>query len=443
MTSPTLPVTAAADEVPAAAGESAPIDARVAEEPPSPDVSLAVEDAPPPAPAPVETPRERSRAVSPRPAPRSREEREVSAVERCFTLFKAKRFAEVVTLGEEALRALRSAAVSVPTPAAAEETARLWGVVGLAKQGLGDLEGARFAFEEAIALGPRTERPTWERSLAALALTAGRQSLIGAVEGGQARRERVDSLRSAIEWLERGLAVTPGDAAMREALGSAREALWPAYEAIVKALVQRQEFVEARRLLDEVMADPDCPPARQSAFRALLGDAMGGEVGQATAEAVRHMQGGREDEAVAALARAESVMAVIAADALPAKRLQELARRLWWGYMKLGANRVEAGAVEAALGPLFNALSLTEVEAERRDETRAALVQALGAVVEAKSAEIGRLIDAGEHGAASVERDKLWSLLRGAVDQGLREDDLSDASAKARALDHRIGDQRR
>jgi len=472
VTTATTPVDAAAHRAPTAADQSATIAAGVTDESPSPHGAFTVEDTsrattdislpdvvtvapPPPDPEPAESPFKRSQViqawptlshefleeVAETPAP-VRPEHEVTAVERCFTLFEEERFAEVVAAGEEALEAQTSAKASALTPAAAEGMARLWGVVGLAKQELQDLEGARFAFEEAIALAPGTERTTWERHLVALALTAGRQVLSVTSEAGPPRADRVDTLRSAIEWLERGLAVAPDDAAVREALASAHDALWPAYEAAVRALVRRQEFVQARRVLEEVVADPECPPAQQSVFRSLLAKAMCGEVGQATAAAIRHMEGGREDEAVAALARADSVMEGIATDALSARQRQELERGRWRAYMKLGTIRVEGGVVEAALGPLFRALSFRDVAKTRHGETRAMLVRTLGAIVEAQSAVILRLIDSGDADAASIQSDKLWGLLRSAVDQGLPEDDLSDASAKVLALFDRLGDQR-
>jgi tetratricopeptide (TPR) repeat protein len=468
----TAPVDAATGRAPTDADESVTIATSVAESPPSPHDSFAVEDAPrattdisvpdvvtvappPPVPAPAESVFERPQVTHAWPAPSpepleevaetpasARPEHEFTAVERCFTLLEEERYAEVVAAGEEALEAQTSTTASALAPAAAEEMARLWGVVGLAKQALEDLEGARFAFEEAIALAPGTERLTWERYLMALALTAGRQALSVATEAGPPRADRVNTVRSAIEWLERGLAVAPDDADIREALASAHDVLWPAYEAAVRALVRRQEFVQARRVLEEVMADPECPPAQQSAFRSLLAKAMGGEVGQATASAIRHMEGGREDEAVAALARADSVMEGIATDALSARQRQELERGRWRAYMKLGTIRVEGGVVEAALGPLFRALSFKDVAKKRHDETRAILVRTLGAIVEAQSAEILRLIDSGAAGAASVQSDKLWGLLRSAADQGLPEDDFSDASAKVLALFDRLGDKR-
>ena len=58
------------------------------------------------------------------------------------------------------------------------------------------------------------------------------------------------------------------------------------------------------------------------------------------------------------------------------------------------------------------------------------LAGALGDVVDARAADIGRLIDAGDTSVALIQREKLWRLLRGAVDQGLPRDDLADAFGK-------------
>lgn len=363
---------------------------------------------------------------------------EMSVVERCFALLRDERLAEVVSVAEEGLKTRQARGISVPSPEAAQEAAGLWGVVGLAKQKLDDFRGARFAFEEAIAVAPGTERATWERHLATLALTAGRR----AIDDGETEPSspaRIDSLRAAIDWLERGLVVAPHDVELRDALAGARDTLWPAYEAVVRKLVRSRKVAEARRTLDEVIADPDCPPERRGAFRRLLGSAMGTEAGQATAEAARHMQGGREAEAVAALARAESTIAAIAADALAARRRRELEHRLWRGYMKLGVGRVEAGEHEAAIDPLFHALSFTESGSERQDETRTMLARALGELVDRRIVQIEGLADAGDTGAASAGSDELRSLLRRAEDQGLPDSHLTDASDKVRALFRRLG----
>ena len=51
-----------------------------------------------------------------------------------------------------------------------------------------------------------------------------------------------------------------------------------------------------------------------------------------------------------------------------------------------------------------------------------------------RSVDIAALVDAGDPGAAAIQGDKLWSLLRGAVDQGLPQEDLADAFARVSAL---------
>jgi tetratricopeptide (TPR) repeat protein len=123
----------------------------------------------PPVEATVEVPAE--------PPAVGREAKNLSVVERGFALLEARRVTEAVALAHEAIQARKAGAPLVPTPAAAEESARLWGLLGLARQALDDLEGARFALEESIAVAPRSERATWERHLVALVLARGRQAL--------------------------------------------------------------------------------------------------------------------------------------------------------------------------------------------------------------------------------------------------------------------------
>ena len=193
---------------------------------------------------------------------------EDTVVERGLALLYAQRLDEVVALAQGALSAIKSTGTSAPPAGSDQDAARLWGLVGLAKQGLNDLEGARFAFEEAIAVASGTERPTWEGHLVSLALAVGRRRVAAVATAPAA--ERVASLTSAIEWLERGLAVSPNDTELRNVVGSARESLWVAHEAVVNDLLQRHETAEARRILEVVIADPECPPDRRLAFCRLL-----------------------------------------------------------------------------------------------------------------------------------------------------------------------------
>ena len=235
-----------------------PLDPREVPEPvavaPTPPASAAVAENPPPAAA---APSERTVSSEP----------EGSVVERGLALLYAQRLDEVVALAQGALSAMKGTG-GAPSAGADGDAARLWGLVGLAKQGLNDLEGARFAFEEAIAVASGTERPTWEGHLVSLTLAVGRRTVAAAATASAA--ERVASLTSAVEWLERGLAVSPNDAELRNVVASAREGLWVAHEAVVNDLLQRHETAEARRALEIVIADPECPPDRRLAFCRLL-----------------------------------------------------------------------------------------------------------------------------------------------------------------------------
>ena len=236
--------------------------------PPAPSVTPAssehVSVAPPPAASDAIT--EVSSVVG--TAPVEPAEPDLPVVERGFALLKAERLEEVVTLAEQALRAMKPAGASAPAAGTAQDAARLWGLTGLAKQGLDDFEGARFAFEEAIAVASGHERPTWEGHLVSLTLAVGRRAIAGA--GTASPADRVASLTSAVEWLERGLAITPNDPELRDVVTAAHEAFWAAHEAVVNDLLQRHEIGGARRALEDVIADPECPPERRLAFCRLL-----------------------------------------------------------------------------------------------------------------------------------------------------------------------------
>jgi tetratricopeptide (TPR) repeat protein len=354
---------------------------------------------------------------------------EPSAVETCFELYQARRFDEVVALGTAALTG-RAAA-----PASAQERAALWSVVGLARQQLGDHEAARTALESAIEVAPAADRPTYQRHLATLALNVG-QALLARAEGRPTPEgdERLADMRSALAWLARGLAAVPGDHALAELSAETEAALWPAYELVVMALIQRQEYHAARRLLREALADERFPEGRGDQFRDMLLGTFSGEIGQLTAGAIRSMQEARESEALASLRRAEELLDTIPNEALPPKRREEVDARLWWGYTRLGIRHVEAGEFEEALDLLLHALGFGTVGPERQEETRSALLRALEGIVDSRSLTIRQLAEQGERHEAMVRSEKLWSLLRSSVDLGLSEDELSVAFAKAQRL---------
>jgi tetratricopeptide (TPR) repeat protein len=393
--------------------------------------------APLPTPEPLLAPRPLE-AVAPAPiaaAPPPAVGDDESVVEACFALYQAQRHDDVVALATRAL----GADAGGRRPADAQETAALWSVLALARQALGADADARAALEAAIAAAPVGDRVIYERQLASLAESVA-QGLLAEADRhtGPDSEECLTTMRSAVSWLERGAAAAPNDAGLADLAVAAQARLWPAWERTVMALVQRQEYRAARRLLRDALADPRFPPGRDATFRELFSGTFSGEIGQLTAQAIRSMHEARESDALASLQRAEALLGTLNDDVLPPTRRQEVDRRLWWGYNKLGVRRVEAGEHEEALEPLFHALDY-EVGPERRQETVALLVRALEGVVDARSLTIRELAEAGDSEAAVVQCDKLWSRLRSATEMGLRQEDLAATFARVQRLFETLG----
>ena len=363
---------------------------------------------------------------------------EDSVVEICFALYQAQRFAEVIDRAADALTAGPDGR-PLTDP---QEQAALWSIVALARQALGEDTGARTALENAIAVAPDSDRPIYQRQLAALAESVAQGLLAEAQRHGSPDSDdSLGMLRSAVAWLERGVAAVPDDARLADLTASARAVLWPAWERTVVALVQRQDFRAARRLLRDALAEPSFPAARSETFKELFSGTFSGEIGQLTAQAIRSMQDARESDALASLQRAETLLDTLNAEALPPSRREEVDRRLWWGYNKLGTRRVEAGEHEAALEPLFHALGY-EVGPGRRQETVALLVRALDGVADARTLAVRELADAGDREAALVQCDKLWAQLRSATEMGLAQTELAAVFGKVQRLFESLGHHR-
>jgi tetratricopeptide (TPR) repeat protein len=359
--------------------------------------------------------------------------RDTPLVERCFVLYQEKRFGEVLSAGEPALAEMQRQPAAGPS----RETAALWSVVGLAKQALGDDDGAHAALESSIDSAAEPERSTYRRHLATLALEAAQARLARA--GSYDAGDRIALIRAANAWTERGLAVVPADTALTDARAASHEALWQAYEQAATSLLQRQEFSGARQILHEALDDPTLPAARVAAFRGLISGTFGGEIGQLTAQAILGMQEGRESEAVGALQRAEDLLQTIPSDALPPTRRDEVDQRLWWGYAELGSRRLDAGDYEEALDPLIHALRFTSIGPERQAETRGAVVRALEGIAAVRALSIRRLAEAGSRDEAIVAAGDLHGLVKRGLELGLSEDDLVAAFARVRRLCEELG----
>ncbi len=353
---------------------------------------------------------------------------EVDAVERCFALHQTGEYAAAIAAATAAM------AVSAATGEAAR-VARLWSIVALARQAMDDAAGARTALEAAFTTAPEAERAAYARQLASLGSEVA-QRLVASVAGGRGPSSEADvsRLREALDWAERGATAVPSDAGLRALAADVERRLWPAYERVVMALAQRQQFAAARQLLSEALDDRRFPSARAATFRELFSGTYGGEIGQLTAQAIRSMQAARESEALAALERAEELLDSVHDEALPPKRREEVDRRLWWGYKKLGRRRAQAGDYEGAVDALAHALRFAGEGTDRYADTRAALVRAAEGLAERRVLLVRELAEAGDCEAALVQTDKLWSRLRGVLAAGLTETDLAVAFAKAQRV---------
>jgi tetratricopeptide (TPR) repeat protein len=350
------------------------------------------------------------------------------AAEQCFALYQAGAYAEAVAAASTAM-------IGKAAGGRAAEVARLWSIVALARRAMDDHAGARTALEAALTTAPDSERPAYSRQLASLATEVAR-GLVADVESGRGptSEQDVDRLRQAVDWAERAAATVPNDEGLRALATDLQRRLWPTCEGVVLGLVQRQQFRSARALLREALDDPRFPAARAATFRELFSGTYGGEIGQLTAQAIRSMQAARETEALAALERAEELLESLHDEALPPNRREEVDRRLWWGYKKLGRRRAQAGEYEGAVDALAHALRFAGVGTDRQADTRATLVRALEGLAEQRALIIRELADAGDREAALVQTDKLWSRLRGAFATGLAETDLAVAFAKAQRV---------
>jgi len=123
------------------------------------------------------------------------------------------------------------------------------------------------------------------------------------------------------------------------------------------------------------------------------------EIGQLTGQAIRSVYLARDCEALTALGRAQQLLATATEGRLPRQHREEVDRRLWWGYRKLGLRRLDAGEYDAAIEPLTTALRFADGRPERVAETQAALERAY----EGLSAEQARTAASGAaHGEANA-----------------------------------------
>jgi hypothetical protein len=407
--------------------------------PPTASSEIAAEPATPLPAAPARARPERRRTIV---ADRGRT---VLPIETCLAMYNEHRYTEVVSLGSAALEVhARMAAVSHRP----DEAAALQDLVGLAKQELGDREGARAAFGTAIANAAPAARPPYIRHLLTL--------VRGIVDGVNVKDDdgiRVRELRACLAAIASALDVASGDESLLGARQAVLEAVGALCDRLVPFALDDDGDPAAKALLLEVAGDERMAGPWLDRLRERLGaspvtgttpvsGAAGtttvstAEVGQLTVFAVRAVQEGREDEALEALERAEHLAAAMTGPGADERR-EELERRLWWGYTKVGLRRLERGAFDTALDPFFRALRLGRVDSDRLSETRGALVRALDGVAETTLPALQALRET-DAPAAARETARVAGALQSWAAHGLTEQDLGEAHDRITRLGHAL-----
>jgi tetratricopeptide (TPR) repeat protein len=351
-----------------------------------------------------------------------------SPLDQCLALYGEQLYADAVMLATSVLAREGGAGD-------AHETAALWSVTALARAALGDDDGARAAFDSAIAAAPPTERPVYQRHLAGLALATATRLLARADGSGDiGGEEQALAFRQAVAWCTVGLAAVPGDEALATTLATARDGMWPTTERLARMLMHRGDFARARRMVRDALADAALPEWRRDAFESLLAATFSGEVGRLTAEAIRSVRAQTDTEVVVGLERAEAMLTVIPGGSLTPARRAEVTRRLGWGYTALGMRRLEGGEHERAVDPLLRAIGFEGADPERLEETHAALARALTGATDARLLNIEALIRAGDPDAASREAQALQEFLEACASRGARSDLVEPLLARARGV---------
>ncbi|MBM3220890.1 MAG: hypothetical protein FJZ38_19810 [Candidatus Rokubacteria bacterium] len=143
--------------------------------------------------------------------------------------------------------------------------------------------------------------------------------------------------------------------------------------------------------------------------------------------------------ALVLLRRADAELANAPADTA---RADTLHRRLGVARIDVGCRLVAAGMAEQALVPLSQAVRGNGLAPEDLQRARETLVAALGTITEQRAQTIRRIAQEGNQTSAVGHAERLAALLRGALDNGLTESELSGALATAQRLFAHLGVRR-
>jgi hypothetical protein len=359
-------------------------------------------------------------------------EPDVALVEVCASLFLAGKHAELLVAAERGL-GRRDGSSSIRSHHA---MTGLWSVVALSHQTLGNEAQARAAFAAALRVVPGSVVLGCPPRLAATCVPIARRLLEMATLSPEGAEDRIVAPRLAMFWLQWRLIAAPGDHGAQAILEAAREALSEGHADVATGLIQRGEWTDAHRYIQQARETGDLFVARGELLVEILAASLRHEIERLTAAVIR----GARDEAraVGALDRAETMLASMVDTGLPPRQWVAMTRRVWRGYAKLGTHRLKAGNLDGAADALFHALGMKEIGRQRRRQVREAVVRTLDAMSDEKVQTITRLLADGDRPAAVEHVERLISHVQRAREGGVAQADLAPVATKARQLAQQI-----
>ena len=361
----------------------------------------------------------------PEPEPEPAAVGPAALIERCRELTAEMRYGDTVA---EAMAFLQRSDAGP-----SDVVGTLWLEVVTARERMGDRDGALEAFRAAVEAAPEDDRERVRLECGWWAATTAREVIASVPHDG----DRYTPLASLRGFVVRAREIVGTMSTINAVHADLEGEFWPAYERHVGALITDRDYAEAYRLATEALSDDALPSERRATFEEFRAATLAARIIALADRAVLAVDEHREWEAVGALERAETLLR--SETSLPAARRDEAVAQVAVGYARLGRRRVDAGEFEEALDPLGRALRLSKPDAAARDEACLAMVTALNAVIEARSAMIRDVATTGNRDSAAAQAEKLWALLRSSMAAGVPQEPLTSAIASTRRLIDELG----
>jgi hypothetical protein len=310
-------------------------------------------------------------------------------------------------------------------------------LAALAHRALGDEVRARAAFGSAVSALERWAVEDCPKRAARMSLQVARRLLDLAAQAPEGAEDRITGRRLAAFWLRWHLVAVPGDLETPALLDSVEGGLAEQYAGMVLASMERRDWPEGCRFIQEAANLEELPPARREALMETLGVRVRRRIDRLTAPAIRGSRDERRAESGVAVA--DLFLEATSGTSFPLRHRAAVSRRVWRGYAMLGARRLRSGRADEAAEVLFRALGMKEISRRRQRQVRNALAAALEAMSERTAAAVSRLIAAGERPAAAAQVEALMSRIRQARDAGVSEEALTGAFGRAGLLARQLG----